>query len=73
MRRIIYTCDHCEKEFGENTHINVKQLQIAVSQLAEGSFNQWVTKHIQRKNNGEMHFCGKECFKKYINALEFAR
>jgi hypothetical protein len=63
MRKIIYSCDHCSKPFGDEPHLNIKNINIRKSFLKQ---DKWTQRPVVSLNNTEKHFCNDDCF---INAL----
>lgn len=76
MRKVVYECDHCEKEFGNKKHLSIKL----------GSYSGWVGRngprgiglgilmgddlgvwaHIAPIEAGIYHFCNGKCLAQFF-------
>lgn len=58
MRRIVYTCDWCEKEFGNKKHLNISLNHNLTGVSTPHKNGLW---KIMNKVGGVMQFCGGKC------------
>jgi len=73
LKKIIYLCDHCGKEFGDKSHLNLKKIELYDAAQGEiktdnKTFSKWQIyskKHVY--SGDEKHFCNSQCFKNWID------
>ena len=69
MKRQVYSCDHCQTEFGDKEHLRITNLCLYVSKTREGVYDKnklrWESE--QKHHGGEMHFCTTTCFKEWMD------
>lgn len=64
MRKEIYACDACKREFGNAPHINVKSGQVCISYINPNG--EWRSASISAKCR-EYHFCTCQCLAEWLN------
>lgn len=66
MRRYVYLCDSCQRQFGNDSHINIKQAQAFVSFI--GATGDWQQRNLFKQCNKELHFCDSDCMFRFFKA-----
>jgi hypothetical protein len=71
-RTYVYHCDQCKKQFGNDTHINIRSGQAFISYLRmntkDGTKAGWKS-HPVKVGCPEKHFCNARCFSKYFSKV----
>lgn len=62
MKRIIYTCDTCEKTFSNDDHLITLGSEDGQSLKYKNNTGYQKTKLIEMNKMENMHFCSKQCF-----------
>lgn len=66
MRKTIYYCDACHKEFGNEEHLNIKNGQVFISYM--NTLGNWSQRKL-KMTCSEYHFCGSECLKIWLDGI----
>ena len=69
-RKQTYFCDGCKREFGDETHLNIKKLKASVSNRStrESSLGDWESTPLPVREQ-EYQFCNLDCFVTWFKKL----
>jgi len=64
MRKVLYYCDCCEKELGDNPHIHVRNAEVAIAHKQMGVT--WKDRYVRTVGCKEYQFCNVKCLSNFL-------